>query len=97
MKIENMKSNKGNNVANQFLIRGEKETTFQSYNKTIARTYYSEMLDTTMLELNGDWWDYTNTTRKYFKQFINEETPYTYENKAQWLKEIETNPNIEVL
>jgi hypothetical protein len=87
MKLENL-----NGYANQFLITDKNRTTFQSYNSRIAE--FNE--ETGLLKLYEDW-DYSNTTRRHFKSFINEHTPFTYENKAQWLKEIENNPSIEVI
>ena len=86
-----MENNKGRAVANQFVITGLGYKTFQSYYSTICYIVDDELV------LEGDTWDYSNTTRKYFKQFINEETSFHYENKAQWLKEIENNKNIRVV
>lgn len=96
MKVENMTSEKGNKVANQFIIHGSNYVTFQSYESIIA-THKDNEIDKPCLSLVADWWDYSNTTRKYFEQFINEYTPFTYDNKAQWLKEIENNDLIEVV
>lgn len=91
-----MKSDKGNDVPNQFIITDSHRKIFQSYETIICRFYKFEF-NKDYLALYNDMWDYSNTTRKYFKKFINEETPFHYENKAQWLKEIETNDSIEVL
>ena len=102
MKVENIVNSKGNTVANQFIIKDTGKITFQSYKSEIA-TLKDNITDNALttgwniLALKGEMWDYSSTTRKYFKQFINEETPFTYENKAQWLKEIENNNNIEVV
>lgn len=94
MKVENMTSPNGNKVANQFLLYEEEGVTFQSYKSGIAT-----ILDVTpkILLLYDDMWDYSNTTRKYFKQFINEYTPFNYVDKQQWLKEIKENDLIEVV
>ena len=90
MKVENMKSANGNSVPNQFIIRGDL-IVFQSYESKIAE--YNP--DTGELYLNGNMWDYSATTRKYFKQFVNQETVhYQYENKSKWEKLIKNNPNI---
>lgn len=82
--------------ANQFLIWNstpEKTTlTFQSYESTIATLERVGSVET--LILNGSMWDYSNTTRKHFKLFINENTHFKYEDKAQWLKEIAQNPQV---
>jgi len=92
MKVENMINSRGNTIANQFIIRDFNRTCFQSYRSLIAE--YSE--DTTDLKIYTDW-DYSRTTMKYLKQFINEETNYTYENKKQFEKLIEENENIIIL
>jgi hypothetical protein len=90
MKVENL-----NGYANQFVIYLEnlKGICFQSYKTGIA-VFYNEV---NKLQLKGNMWDYSATTRRHFKAFINEHTPFTYENKQQWLKEIKNNDNIEVL
>ena len=87
MRVENL-----NGYANQFVIDNDKETTFQSYNSEICSIF-----DNRVLKLVSTMWDYSVTTRRHFKAFINEETPFTYENKQQWLKEIASNDNIEVI
>lgn len=87
MRVENL-----NGYANQFVIDNDKETTFQSYNSEICSIF-----DNRVLKLVSTMWDYSVTTRRHFKAFINEYTPFTYENKQQWLKEIESNDNIEVI
>lgn len=89
MKVTNL-----NGYANQFIIRDDfSNIEFQSYKSSIVQ--FRE--DTGELLLKGEMWDYSVTTRRHFKAFINEHTPFTYENKQQWLKEIETNNSIEVL
>ncbi len=88
MKIENL-----NGYVNQFIITDGFQIAFQSYKSLIA-TYDFTKKD--FLQLNGDMWDYSVTTRRHFKSFINDYTPFTYECKAQWLKEIKTNDKIEV-
>ena len=47
-----------------------------------------------MLHLNSDMWDYSNTTRKYFKKFINDFTNLTYDTKAKFLSLIDSSDNI---
>lgn len=91
MKVINMESVKGSGrpVANQFIIAGENTKTFQSYDSTIAEYNYG----TRTLKVFDDW-DYGNTTRTYFKKFVNEETPFTYEDRQKWIKEMETNNRI---
>lgn len=64
-------------VANQFIIKTDKATYFQSYNSLIAK------IDKTSGSVTiSSRWDYSNTTRKYFYQFLDS---YGYEgmNKAK--------------
>ena len=49
------------------------------------------------LTLYSNMWDYSVTPRRHFKAFINEYTPFNYENKQQWLKEIANNDKIQVI
>jgi hypothetical protein len=90
-KIENMVSPKGHKVANQFKIYATDKTTFQSYNSVVCDW------NGTTLYLYSDVWNYSKTTRKYFKLFLEEETSINYESRKDFLKEIETNPNIVVI
>lgn len=46
------------------------------------------------LHLDRYVWDYSNTIRKYFKQFINNYTCFKYDTKAQFLKFIECSQDI---
>ena len=79
---------------NQFIVtiydkdRGVFIKVFQSYNSEICE------YDGVTLTLFSSMWDYSNTTRKHFKLFINEETRFTYIDRKQWLKEVENNPYI---
>ena len=86
MKVENFKH------INQYLITVGNIITFQSYNSTIAS--YNRL--TGNLKVFKDW-DYSNTTRKHFKMFINELTIFNYETKKQWIKEMNENNKIEVV
>jgi hypothetical protein len=90
-KIKNMISPRGNNVANQFKIFVIDKTTFQSYDSVVCDW------NGTTLYLYGDVRDYSNTTRKYFKSFLEEETSINYKSRQHFLKEIETNPNIVII
>ena len=66
-KVFNMKSNKGRNVPNQFLITTNEAFYFQSYNSIIAkRTNEGKIF------LDEKFWDYSATTGKYRNQFLNE-------------------------
>ena len=92
MKVENMTSSNGNKIANQFIIKGlNSPIIFQSYDSTVA-----ELTHDNYLIIHGSVWDYSNTTRKYFKQFINEQTPFHYETKKQWIKLMEEDSKIRI-
>ncbi|MBO7731812.1 MAG: hypothetical protein J6S67_04650 [Methanobrevibacter sp.] len=55
---------------------------FQSYRSLIA--LYSP--ETKELYINQDKWDYSKTTLKHFKAFVNEYTCYNYETKLDFVK-----------
>ena len=66
MKVSNMTSSNGNKVANQFVITlPENVTMFQSYNTVIAQNRNGEIV------LDSKALDYSATTTKYLKQFLN--------------------------
>ena len=77
MKVENMTSNKGNKIANQFIVVEEghgalgnfsKRETFQSYDSIIAiKTIWA---DKTEIKLDCKTWDYSITTGKYRNRFL---------------------------
>jgi hypothetical protein len=72
-KVENFKSNRsGNPIANQFRITLQNGTEiFQSYNSIVAvKVNGLTFLDRTC-------WDYSNTTSRYRKEFLNEDTKTT--------------------
>lgn len=85
MNITQLINQKGNAVANQFIINNGNEVIFQSYQSKIA-TY--NKVDKT-LKLYSYMWDYSNTTRKHFKTFINDFTTFGYDDKSQFLKLID--------
>ena len=66
MIVQNMTSQNGNKVPNQFVIKlPENVTIFQSYKTVIAQNRNGEIvLDSKVL-------DYSATTTKYLKQFLN--------------------------
>ena len=64
LKIENMTSSKGNTIPNQFIIKTEIGTYFQSY-KTVIAFVGS---DSTILDENA--LNYSRTTSKYLYQFL---------------------------
>lgn len=82
---------------NQYIIiNDDGSITFQSYDSIIAT-----VKDKTVITLNfkdkKPLWDYSNTTRKHFKLFVNEYTAYKYIDKTQFIKLIKENENIKEL
>lgn len=67
MKVENMTSARGDAIANQFIIRTDKGTFFQSYNSVIVFNPFEGKL-----QLDKNNWDYSNTTGKYRNLFLGE-------------------------
>ena len=79
---------------NQFVIRYTNDKNislsfwaFQSYTSLIA--LYNPT--THELLLNNDKWDYSKTTLKHLKMFINEYTEYRYTSKLDFIKMICNN------
>ena len=71
MKVENITSNNGNKIANQFIITDDNGNQFfQSYNSIIVKKYNSYYLKP--VELDKKYWNYSNTTGKYRNIFLNE-------------------------
>ena len=78
MKVSNMYSNNGKQVPNQFIIDNGNKTLFQSYKTIVAVKENGKVtLDSNALE-------YSNTTLKYLKQFLN-----TSDSKKQLQAKIE--------
>lgn len=69
MLVSNMLSNKGNRVANQFIIEFDRFTVFQSYSTLIA--VYDHENDV----IYKDKEKYSHTTSKYLNRFIYEYQP----------------------
>ncbi len=69
--VQNMVSNRGNKIANQFIIYTTEGSIFQSYNSTIVKIENGK----TYLDLNK--WDYSKTTGKYRNLFLNENKKQT--------------------
>jgi len=67
VKVENMKSSKGNKIPNQFLIYVNNGVYFQSYQSVIAFKLFEGKI---VLDTNK--WDYSNTTNKYRNLFLRE-------------------------
>ncbi len=71
MKVENITSNNGNKIANQFVITDDKQNEyFQSYNSMIVKKDYES--DQVKIYLDQKYWNYSNTTGKYRNIFLNE-------------------------
>jgi hypothetical protein len=72
MKVENITSNNGNKIANQFIITDEDNghTYFQSYNSIIVKKYVGQTQQHTFLDQK--YWNYSKTTGKYRNIFLGE-------------------------
>ena len=73
------------NEKNLTIIRDKEVLFLFSYNCQIA--IYNKQ--TQSLAINQEWWDYSQTTLKHVKHFINQYTAYTYETKQQFKALIE--------
>lgn len=49
---------------------------------------------TNVLKLNSNMWDYSNTTRKYFKKFLEEYTDIPYVTKNKFMERVSLDENI---
>jgi len=68
IKVKNMTSSRGNQIANQFEITTSDGVYFQSYDSTIAfKSFKSDKII-----LDNKTWDYSVTTGKYRNIFLNE-------------------------
>jgi len=65
IRVENMTSNAGNDVPNQFIIYTEYGKMFRSYSSNIAFIPYDE----NTIYLGSDW-EYSRTTTKYRNEFL---------------------------
>lgn len=79
MKVSNMYSNNGNQVPNQFIIDNANKTLFQSYKTIVA------VKENGKVTLDSNALDYSATTLKYLKQFLN-----TNESKKSLYEKIES-------
>ena len=87
IKVQNMQSNNGNIIANQFIIETKKGRYFQSYNSIIAFIPYGKG----RIKLDRYCWDYSRTTGKYRNIFLNEnikETREKIKNKEYFLTDL---------
>lgn len=67
---------------NQITIKNNNLRYFYSYDSAVCSYDYSSGI----LYLNGDIWDYSSTTRKYFKEFVESYTNIEYKTKANFIK-----------
>ena len=65
VKVEPMKGNTGNAVANQYIINDNGRVSFQSYDSIIATIVDGEIF------LDSIYWNYSKTTSKYLNKFLN--------------------------
>lgn len=65
MKVTNMYSSNGNQIPNQFIIHNGNKTAFQSYETIVAVKENGKVI------LDKNALDYSATTTKYLKQFLN--------------------------
>lgn len=75
LKVENMTSQKGKEVPNQFIITTDDGTYFQSY-KSLIVFIPSLKGDSGILNtmLDTKYWNYSRTTAKYRNEFLGETT-----------------------
>ena len=73
MKVQNMTSNNGNKIANQFIIYDDDIWYFQSYKSIIVK---KDTLNN-KIYLDSHYWDYSTTTSKYRNIFLNEKKKET--------------------
>ncbi len=73
MKVENLESNKGNTIANQFEITAPEGRYFQSYKSMIVFIPN----DGSKVKIDKTYWDYSKTTGKYRNIFLGEDKKAT--------------------
>ena len=71
MKVSNIVNNRGNIVANQFLIIDGNKTYFQSYRSIIVKIENGQIM------LDPVYWNYSRTTSKHRSSFLGESTKET--------------------
>jgi|6_EtaG_2_1085325.scaffolds.fasta_scaffold76497_2 hypothetical protein len=71
MKVENITSNNGNKIANQFIITDNEDNKyFQSYSSMIVKKGYEN--NKYGVYLDQKYWNYSTTTGKYRNIFLGE-------------------------
>lgn len=71
-KVQNMTTEKFNDVPNQFIITTDEGVYFQSYNSIIAFKPINGKI-----QLDKNKWDYSTTTWKYRNKFLGEDKKET--------------------
>lgn len=79
IKVRNMVSDKGNDIANQFIITTDKGRYFQSYNSVIAFIPFGNK----PTQIDKNYWDYSKTTGKYRNMFLGEHKAETEQKIAE--------------
>lgn len=90
MRVKNFKD-----VKNQFIIEDGHKVVFQSYDSFICEIQVREIQGNRIIKV-GKNWDYSRTTMKYLKWFLEEylwDSPYT--SKKDFEKFLENNFNID--
>ena len=80
--VSQLINDKGNAAANQFVIKTDKATYFQSYNSVVCK------LDGMNIVLSSNW-DYSNTTRKHLYIFLRQNGYYSLSSAKDIRKAIE--------
>lgn len=87
VKVQNMISDNGNSIANQFEVITEKGIYFQSYDSIIAL----KPKNGKPIQLDINYWDYSKTTGKYRNLFLGEkkiDTQYKIDKGIYKLKNL---------
>ena len=90
--VENLTTNGGNVAQEQVVVMVGSLIKFISYGTDIA--YYND--NTGQLDVTEDW-DYSSTTMKYFKQFIEDYTDHDYISAKDFREQLENNDKIELI
>lgn len=69
MKISNLVNERGNRVANQFVIENENSIAFQSYNSMVCEIRPASMGFEKVVVFGEDW-SYSRTTMKHLNNFL---------------------------
>lgn len=83
MKVRQLKRPRGTVVVNHFIIDERRKTWFQSYDSIIIE------IDREYQKITvGCDWDYSMTTTKYLKQFLNEELQWNSKEVEEFKKKL---------